>query len=97
MGIGAAERKVLRTIRSKYEAAMGGERPNPHVIKRWRYHYWQATGLAKAGVPAAELISSFGGGEGMIWRDFDSPVSEAADESHSHPHCPGSCLKPEAN
>ena len=57
---GADRRRVLHRLRLKYQAALAAPLPNPHVIKRWRYSFWQATGLAKAGVKADELARTFG-------------------------------------
>lgn len=51
---------MLAKLHAKYEAARTAAKPSPASIRQARMRYWQATGLAKAGLSAAELAAKFG-------------------------------------
>ena len=52
---GSKERAHLRQLHARYEGALQAERPSVQAIRMARARFWQATGLAKAGMSAAEL------------------------------------------
>ena len=56
---GSKERAHLRQLHARYEGALQAERPSVQAIRMARARFWQATGLAKAGMSAAELEKLF--------------------------------------
>ena len=77
-GSATAVRKALEHLAAKYHAARSAERPNAQSIRIHRAKFWQATGLAKAGMTKAEIESHLG------FKTIDKPRGGERDDDDGH-------------